>query len=337
MKFDALVVVSFGGPEGPDDVMPFLENVVRGRAVPTERLEKVAGQYDRFGGVSPINELNRRLIDDIRRTLTAQDRELPVYWGNRNWYPYLDDVIEEMRDDAIERAAAFVTSAYSSYSSCRQYIEDIEAARERVGLDAPEVIKLRPFFNHPGFVEPLADGLREALKEHPDAAVLMTAHSIPEAMAGASNYERELRDVATVVGQSAGALTWQIVYQSRSGRPGQPWLGPDINDAINELNDKTKTVVVVPIGFVSDHMEVVHDLDLVAKDTAAKRGIELIRTPTPGTDPRFVGMVLDLVAEAEDPEVTPKVIGDLPASLFPCRTGCCPSGSVDSINGAQPT
>jgi ferrochelatase len=326
VNFDALLVVSFGGPEGPDDVMPFLQNVVRGRAVPPERLEKVADQYARFGGVSPINEHNRRLIADLRSTLARRGRELPVYWGNRNWYPYLDEAIEEMGDDAIERAAAFVTSAYSSYSSCRQYIEDIEAARDRVGPDAPEVTKLRPFFNHPGFVEPLADGLREALKEHPDAAVLMTAHSIPKAMADASDYERQLADVASVVGESAGAGDWQVVYQSRSGAPSQPWLGPDVNDAIAALPEGTKTAVVVPIGFVSDHMEVVHDLDLVAAETARNRHIDLVRTPTPGNDPRFVDMIVDLLREAEDPSVAPRTAGNLPASPFPCRAGCDPPG-----------
>lgn len=311
MAFDALIVVSFGGPEAPDDVMPFLQNVVRGRAVPPERLEKVAEQYARFGGVSPINEHNRLLISHLRSTLAERGMDLPVYWGNRNWHPYLDAAVEEMRRDGIRHAAAFVTSAYSSYSSCRQYVEDIEAARARVGPGAPEITKLRPFFDHPGFVEPLADGLREALKEHPGAAVIMTAHSIPKAMADASDYERQLAEVAAGVARSAGAATWQIAYQSRSGPPSQPWLEPDINDAIDRLPTGTKTAVVVPIGFVSDHMEVVHDLDMVAAGTALNRNIELVRTRTPGHDQRFVDMILDLLAEAE-------------ASPFSCRTGCPP-------------
>jgi ferrochelatase len=337
VEFDALIVVSFGGPEGPDDVMPFLQNVVRGRPVPPERLEKVAAQYARFGGVSPINEQNRRLVTRLRSALAGRGQDLPVYWGNRNWHPHLDEAIAQMRDDGIGRAAAFVTSAYSSYSSCRQYIEDIDAARARVGLDAPEVTKLRPFFNHPEFVEPLVDGLREALKEHPDAAVLMTAHSLPKPMAGTSDYEQQLQEVAALVAQGAGAASWQVVFQSRSGPPGQPWLEPDINDAIGALPAGTKTAVVVPIGFVSDHMEVVHDLDLVAAQTARNRNVELVRTATPGADPRFVEMILDLLAEAEDPTVEPKTVGTLPASAFPCRTGCCPPGSVDFKNSARRT
>ena len=344
MNFDALIVVSFGGPEGPDEVMPFLENVVRGRNVPPARLEKVAEQYNRFGGVSPINEHNRRLVAALRNTLAARGRLLPVYWGNRNWYPFLHETVEEMRDDAIERAAAFVTSAYSSYSSCRQYIEDIEAARDRVGLNSPEIIKLRPFFDHPGFVEPLADGLREALKDSPDATVLMTAHSIPRTMADACDYERQLSGVASSLAQSAGASRWEVVYQSRSGPPGEPWLEPDINDAIAGLAGGTRTVIVVPIGFVSDHMEVVYDLDVVAAQTAKDHSIDLIRTPTPGDDPRFVEMVLDLLAEAEaeaapetgpGTEARPETDGPTESeasesAAHTCRGGCCPPGSTDA-------
>ena len=357
MTFDALIVVSFGGPEGPDEVMPFLQNVVRGRAIPPERLEKVAEQYNRFGGVSPINEHNRRLVASLRSILAERGRDLPVYWGNRNWYPFLQETIEEMRDDAVERAAAFVTSAYSSYSGCRQYIEDIEAARERAGPESPEIIKLRPFFNHPGFVEPLADGLVKALVDNPDATVLMTAHSVPKIQADVCDYERQLAEVASLVAQTAGAPNWQVVYQSRSGPPGQPWLEPDINDAIAGVaglatktrgtktagtkTAGTKTVIVVPIGFVSDHMEVVHDLDVVAAQTASNHGIDLVRTPTPGNDPRFVEMVLDLLAEAEaEPQAggapepptavraldSPTALGALGAAPFPCRAGCCPSG-----------
>ena len=339
MSFDAILVVSFGGPEGPDDVMPFLQNVVRGRGVPDDRLAKVADQYHRFGGVSPINAENRRLVTDLRAALARRDMEFPVYWGNRNWYPLLDEAIAEMRDDGVESAAAFVTSAYSSYSSCRQYIEDIESSRETVGPGAPDIVKLRPFFNHPGFVEPLADGLRDALKDHPDAAVLMTAHSIPKAMAEASDYERQLRDVGSVVAELAGLAgrqSWELVFQSRSGPPGHPWLEPDINDAIKNLPDDEQAVIVVPIGFVSDHMEVVHDLDLVAAETARRRQVALTRTPTPGNDPRFVEMIVDLVFEAESElagvgsenpladALEPRAVGSLGPRLFPCRPGCCP-------------
>lgn len=339
MSFDAILVVSFGGPEGPDDVIPFLQNVVRGRGVPDERLAKVADQYHRFGGVSPINRENRRLITDLRAALTRRDVELPVYWGNRNWYPFLEEAIAEMRDDGVASAAAFVTSAYSSYSSCHQYIEDIESSREKVGPGAPGIVKIRPFFNHPGFVEPLADGLRDALKDHPDAAVLMTAHSIPKAMADASDYERQLRDVGSVVAELAGLAgrqPWEVVFQSRSGPPGHPWLEPDINDAINDLPDDEQAVIVVPIGFVSDHMEVVHDLDLVAAETARRRQVTLTRTPTPGNDPRFVEMIVDLVFEADSElggeggenrranTFEPRAVGSLGPRVFPCRPGCCP-------------
>ena len=339
MSFDAILVVSFGGPEGPDDVIPFLQNVVRGRGVPDDRLARVADQYHRFGGVSPINTENRRLVTNLRAALARRDLELPVYWGNRNWYPLLEEAIAEMRDDGVESAAAFVTSAYSSYSSCRQYIEDIESSREKVGPAVPEIVKLRPFFNHPGFVDPLADGLRDALKGHPDAAVLMTAHSIPKAMADASDYELQLRDVGSVVAERAGLVereTCQLVFQSRSGPPGHPWLGPDINDAINNLPADEQAVIVVPIGFVSDHMEVVHDLDLVAAETAQRRQMPLIRTQTPGDDPRFVEMIIDLVLEAEsvrcgersengsEKAVEPRAIGSLEPRVFPCPPGCCP-------------
>ena len=343
MSFDAILVVSFGGPEGPDDVIPFLQNVVRGRGVPDDRLAKVADQYHRFGGVSPINTENRRLVTNLRAALARRDMELPVYWGNRNWYPLLEEAIAEMRDDGVESAAAFVTSAYSSYSSCRQYIEDIDSSREKVGPGAPHIVKLRPFFNHPGFVEPLADGLRDALKDHPNSAVLMTAHSIPKAMADASDYERQLRDVGSVVAELAGLAgreAWQLVFQSRSGPPGHLWLEPDINDAINDLPDGGQGVIVVPIGFVSDHMEVVHDLDLVAAETARRRRLALTRTPTPGDDPRFVEMIIDLALEAgselsrvrgENPRANPlanapeaRAIGSLGPRVFPCLPGCCP-------------
>ena len=316
MAFDALVLVSFGGPEGPDEVMPFLENVLAGRPVSAERLAEVAAHYHRFGGVSPINEHNRALLHRLSEMLRARRPPVPVYWGNRNWRPLLTDTVRAMRDDGIRRAAAFVTSAYSSYSSCRQYVEDIGRAREAVGPGAPEIVKLPPFFDRPGFVEPFADGLRAAVEEAgAGAPVLMSAHSIPASMAAACDYEEQLRETASLVAHAAGLedASWSLVFQSRSGPPSQPWLGPDVSDAIRALPPATEAVVVVPIGFVSDHMEVVYDLDVQAHAAAAECGIRVVRSATPGRDPRFVNMVGDLFDEASR-EGT---------QTCPCRPGRC--------------
>ncbi len=331
MAFDAVVIVSFGGPEGPDDVMPFLENVLRGRPVSPERVEQVAAHYQELGGVSPINAQNRALVDALRPALARQGLDLPVYWGNRNWHPFLADTVRAMQADGVRRAAAFVTSAYSSYSSCRQYVEDLVSARTAAGEGAPELVKLRPFFNHPGFVEPLADGLRATWNAvggdrgpGGDLPVLMTAHSIPVSMAATCDYERQLRETAGLVAERAGLRPdqWTIVYQSRSGPPGQPWLGPDINDAITARSPVPgQAVVVVPIGFVSDHMEVTYDLDRTAATTAASRGIRLVRSPTSGRDPRFVDMICDLVEEA-DGRRPPAMLGEMAPVVCPCTGGC---------------
>jgi ferrochelatase len=289
-------------------------------------MQQVAAHYLEFGGVSPINEQNRRLVAALRHTLAQRHRDLPVYWGNRNWHPLLADTVAGMRTDGVRRAAAFVTSAYSSYSSCRQYLEDLARARATVGAGAPELVKLRPYFNHSGFVAPLADGLRTARAQAgPDAPVLMTAHSIPCAMAATCDYERQLGETARLVASLAGETPdrWRIVYQSRSGPPQQPWLEPDINAAIAALPHHPATAIAVPIGFVSDHMEVVYDLDRVAAATAAGRGIRLVRSATPGTDPRFVAMIVDLVEEGEGRRA-PSVLGDLAPAAFPCAAACCP-------------
>ncbi len=306
--FDAVLLLSFGGPDGPDDVMPFLGNVLRGRPVPPERLEAVAAHYLRFGGRSPINDQNRALLAALESEFVSHGRPRPVYWGNRNWTPYLADTVARMGDDGIRRAAVFVTSAYSSYSGCRQYLDDLTAACLAVGPQAPEMVKLRPFFNHPGFVTPLADGLRAAWADAgPDAPVLMSAHSLPMAMASTCAYEAQLAETGSLVAAAAGIPDdrWQLVYQSRSGPPGQPWLGPDILDAIDRAPACTGSVVVAPIGFVSDHMEVVYDLDTQAAARAAQRGLNLIRSSTPGTDPRFVHMVCQLIDEIEQPDLAP--------------------------------
>jgi ferrochelatase len=326
MTFDALLLVSFGGPEGPDEVEPFLRNVLRGRNVPEARVRQVAARYLELGGVSPINGHNRALVEALRKELAGRSIDLPVYWGNRNWHPYLADTVRTMASDGVRRAAALVTSAYSSYSSCRQYLEDIEQARLTVGDTAPEVVKLRPYFNHPDFVEAFARGLRAArIQAGPDAPVLMSGHSIPADMAAACDYERQLRETARLVSEAAGEAGdgWSLVFQSRSGPPTQPWLGPDVNDALTELPAGVRSVIVVPIGFVSDHMEVVYDLDRIAAGIAAERGVQLVRSATPGGHPGFVGMVCDLIEEASG-RAPAAACGDLGPAPFPCAPGCCP-------------
>jgi ferrochelatase len=339
--FDAVLLVSFGGPEGVDDVRPFLENVLRGRPVSPERMQQVATHYLEFGGVSPINGQSRALVEALRHALAERHHSLPVYWGNRNWHPYLADVVQAMAADGVRRAAAFVTSAYSSYSGCRQYVEDLARARDRAGRDAPDLVKLRPYFNHPGFIEPLADGLRSArAAAGPDAPVLMSAHSIPVAMAASCEYEAQLAESARLVAERAGVPRnqWSLVYQSRSGPPQQPWLGPDINDHIRALDGAPSAVVVVPIGFVSDHMEVVYDLDRTATASAAERGIRLVRSATAGTDPRFTAMVCDLVEEAEG-QRPPALLGELGPVTCPCPAGCRPAATspVDAGRRTAPS
>jgi ferrochelatase len=330
VSFDALLLVSFGGPEGPADVVPFLENVLRGRQVGPGRMEEVAARYLDLGGVSPINGQNRALVAALQEDVARRGWSLPVYWGNRNWHPYVADTVRAMTVDGVRRAAAFVTSAYSSYSGCGQYLEDLAAARAQVGSEAPAIVKLRPFFNHPGFVEPLAAGLRAARAEAgPDAPVLMTAHSIPSAMAAACAYEQQLTATAQLVCERAGEQPgrWSLVFQSRSGPPQQPWLGPDVNEVIARLPGATSAAIVVPIGFVSDHMEVRYDLDRLAAANAAARGIRLFRCPTPGVDSRFVRMVGDLVEEAEGRR-QPVALGGLGPTPCPCGTGCRPTSGT---------
>ncbi len=321
--------MSFGGPDGPEDVRPFVANVLRGRPVTAERVEQVVSQYMLFGGRSPINDHNRALLAALERDFAAQGRPRRLYWGNRNWTPYLAETVAHMRDDGVTNAAVFVTSAYSSYSGCRQYLEDMEQARRQVGPGAPELFKLRPYYNHPGFVAPLADGLRAALAEAgQDATVLMSAHSLPVPAAAACDYEQQLRECAALVAAEAGLApdAWQLVYQSRSGRPGQPWLEPDVVDAIGRLPAGPGAVVVAPIGFVSDHMEVVYDLDTRAARAAEARGLRMVRSATPGTDGRFVRMVSQLMAETENPGSAPRLaLGPSGPRRSPCPAGCCPA------------
>ena len=345
-RYDAILLLSFGGPEGPDDVMPFLENVTRGRGIPPERLAAVAEHYHHFGGVSPINEQNRRLLAALRAELAEHGVGLPVYWGNRNWEPYLADTLRQMRDDGVRRALGFATSAFSSYSGCRQYHEDIERARAEVGAGAPEVDKLRHYFNHPGFVEPHADAVRAALASLPGprragARLVFTAHSIPVAMDASSGpegglYSAQLRESARLVAEAAApGLEWDLVWQSRSGPPQVPWLEPDVNDHLAALADRGVTdVVVSPVGFVSDHLEVVWDLDNEAADTAAELGLGFARAATPGTDPRFVAMIRELAAERRDPGCPRRALGAFPPSHDLCPVGCCPAPVRRTAGGA---
>jgi len=308
--YDAFLLVSFGGPEGPDDVMPFLRNVTRGRGVPEERLAAVAEHYYAFGGVSPINQQCRDLLAAVRADFAAGGLSLPAYWGNRNWSPYLADTVRAMAADGVRRAVALVTSAYSSYSSCRQYLDDIERARAAVGPRAPRIDKIRRFFNHPGFIEPFADHARAALALLPgevreDAHLVFTAHSIPAAMAEASGpsggrrYVAELTEASRLIAERLGGThPWTLAYQSRSGPPSQPWLEPDVRDHLAELaKSGTLAVVVIPVGFVTDHMEVRHDLDVEAAQAADALGLAFARAATPGTHPRFVSMITELVRE----------------------------------------
>ena len=323
--YDAVIVVSFGGPEGPDDVLPFLENVTRGRNVPPERLQIVAKQYERFGGVSPINAQNRALVAALDAELVRSGRGLPVYWGNRNWHPYLADTVRQMRDDGVERALAFVTSGYSSYSSCRQYLENIEAAREAVGPGAPVIDKLRQFYDHPGYVGPFARNLAVALEGLPsDTHIAFTAHSIPVAMAESSDYVAQLRETARLVAdRGAPDYPYELVFQSRSGAPSQPWLEPDIGAHIEALAAQhVPAVVVVPIGFVSDHMEVVYDLDVLAAGRAKAASIAFARAATPGTDPEFVSMIRELIDERLDSSTPRLALGMLGVRPDVCA-GCC--------------
>lgn len=337
--YDAVLVMSFGGPEGMDDVMPFLENVTRGRNVPRERLLEVAHHYELFGGVSPINEQNRALIRALEAELDRHGPRLPIYFGNRNWHPLIADTLRRMREDGVRRAITFVTSAFSCYSGCRQYREDLIRAREEVGEGAPELDKLRVFYNHPGFIHPQARRLRIALEgiareRHPTTRIVFTAHSIPLAQARHSRYEEQLREASRLVADRAGWPNHDLVYQSRSGPPHVPWLEPDILTHVEGLAGQGVTdLVVVPIGFISDHMEVLFDLDIEARELAEKHGMALTRVPTVGEDPEFVGMIRELVVErmARDPER--RALGDLGPHHDVCPVDCCLPGDPGGRHG----
>lgn len=330
--FDAIFFLSFGGPEGPDDVMPFLENVLRGRNVPPERLQEVAHHYELFGGVSPINGQNRALIAALEVELAEHGPALPVYWGNRNWHPLFEDALRRMSGDGVRRALGFVTSAFSSYSGCRQYREDLERARAAVGERSPSVEKLRAFHNHPGFIEANVDRVREALAAFPSERrgripIAFTSHSIPLSMAGGCAYEAQLQETCALVAERVGANPWALAYQSRSGPPSQPWLEPDIREHLKRLrHDDTREVVVAPIGFLSDHMEVVYDLDTEAAAVAKQFGLTMRRAAAPGTHPAIVAMIRELVLE-RTAGAEPRSLGSRGPLPDVCPADCCLPGA----------
>lgn len=333
MEFDALLIVGFGGPEKPEDVMPFLENVTRGKRIPRERLEEVAEHYYHFGGKSPINEQVDALIRSLRVELEARGPQLPIYLGNRNWDPYLAGTIRKMKADGVRRALAFITSAWSSYSSCRQYLDNIDEARAAVGEGAPEIMRLRLFYNHPGFIETMAERVLDAYStlpeaERPDAPLLFTAHSIPLSMSENCRYVGQLTEACELVAKLAGRGAWRLVYQSRSGPPTQPWLGPDIADALKEIAaGGGKQVVVAPIGFLSDHMEVLYDLDYEAKHLCDELGVTMARAGTVGNHPTFVAMIGELVRERVA-GAERRALGARGPMPDECFTGCCPAPLV---------
>lgn len=330
--YDAVLLVSFGGPEAMSDVIPFLENVLRGRNVPAERMAEVARHYEQFGGISPINEQNRKLIAAIEDSFKSHGLDLPVYWGNRNWHPMLADTLAKMANDGVKNALAFVTSAYGSYSSCRQYLENIDDACAKAGQSAPAIDKLRLYFNHPGFVEANAANQIDALSRlsgdaTKPAKVLFSAHSIPVSMAENCLYAEQLKETAALVASKTGITDWEIVYQSRSGPPSQPWLEPDVLDRLKALAQEGITDVLIhPIGFISDHMEVIFDLDTEARKLCDNLGLNMVRAATVGTHPAFVEMIRQLVLEKTSAS-RPLSLGSLGLSPDQCSNGCCSPAS----------
>ena len=328
-QYDAVLVMSFGGPEGMDDVIPFLENVTKGRNVPRERLEEVAKHYYHFGGVSPINAQNRALITALEEELHEHNLSLPIYFGNRNWHPMIEDTIRQMRDDDIQRAIAFFTSGFSCYSGCRQYREDIIGAVEAVGEGAPEFDKVRVFYNHPGFIMPVVENVQTALEkfsadERENVHIAFTAHSIPMGMARNSIYEAQLKEACRIVAEQTNTKNYALVYQSRSGSPRIPWLEPDILDYMDEIAEQgVQNLIIMPIGFVSDHMEVMFDLDTEAMEKAEGLGIKMVRAATVGTAKTFVQMIRELIVErmTENPERL--ALGKREPNHDICPINCC--------------
>lgn len=347
MEFDALLLLSFGGPEGPEQVMPFLENVTRGRGIPRERLEAVAEHYQHFGGVSPINGINRALIEQIEAVLADQGRDLPVYFGNRNWDPFAEDTVAVMRDNGVRRAAVFATSAWGGYSGCAQYQEDITRARRAVGESAPELVKLRQYFDHPLFVEMFADGVSAAAATLPrdlraGARLVFTAHSIPLRAAsrcGPDLYERQVGYASRLVAAAAGYQDFDLVWQSRSGPPQVPWLEPDVGDHLDVLVERgVRAVIACPIGFVADHIEVVWDLDNELAEQAEAAGVALARVSTPNADRRFAELVVGLLDERRLNRDPARVQGPQPVPGYGSSVdGAFCTPACEPVSAAKPS
>src|SRR5581483_3996584 len=339
---DAILIVSFGGPERREDVLPFLENVVRGRNVPRERLLQVAEHYSHFNARTPINYQNRPLIAALEAVLAEEGPPIRVYWGNRNWRPFLADAFRAMKADGVRRVFAFVTSAYGSYSGCRQYLENLERAQQEAGAGFMEVRKLRAFYNHPGFIEPMIERVKEALAGLPaqnrdSALLLFSAHSIPKRMAGSSPYAEQLAEASRLVPEAVGHPEFRLVYQSRSGPPSEPWLEPDILDELRAAAARgVRDVVVVPIGFVSDHLEVLYDLDVEARCLADSLGLRMARAKTVSADLRFVRMIRELVLERAGVVPTRRTLGVLGPSPDICPPGCCPAPHGPRPSAVEP-
>jgi ferrochelatase len=331
--YDAILIVGFGGPEKRDDVIPFLENVLRGKNVPRERMLEVAEHYYQFDGISPINAQVRKLIDSLRTELDSNDISLPIYWGNRNWHPLLAETMQQMADEGNQHVLAVVLSAYSSYSSCRQYLENIETARDAVGQDAPVIDKIRVFYNHPDFIAANTDRLRMALEQFSELQremihIAYTAHSIPCSMAGRCDYEKQLTETCRLVSEELAIPReqWELIYQSRSGRPSDPWLEPDIIDHLNAIHKQGVTnLVILPIGFLSDHLEILYDLDCEARKVCETLGLNMVRAATPGTHPQFLAMLCKLIQERLTDSPLREAIGHYGPNHDVCPTDCCPA------------
>ncbi|MDE2127833.1 MAG: ferrochelatase [Armatimonadetes bacterium] len=332
LSYDALLFVSFGGPEGPADVMPFLRNVVRGRNVPEERLLEVAAHYGRFGGCSPINQQNRDLIAALTREMQRYGMNMPIYWGNRNWKPYVTDAVAQMKSDGIHRAMAFVTSAFSSYSGCRQYLDNISDAVAQAGHGGPQIDKLRVFYNHPLFIRAVSENVEAALQRLPasvrsGAQVLYTAHSIPISMAEGCDYARQLHESCRLVSEALGRTGDRLAYQSRSGPPSQPWLEPDVLAALRDVKSSNtfQSVVIAPIGFVSDHIEVLFDLDVEARSECDELQLPMERAATVSTNPKFVRMIRELIQERMEGVQARATLGAFGPGPDHCLPDCCPA------------
>ncbi|MGB7337824.1 MAG: ferrochelatase [Phototrophicaceae bacterium] len=342
-QYDAILVMSFGGPDKADDVVPFLENVTRGRGIPRERLVEVGEHYYQFGGKSPINEQNIALIDALKEELAEHGHDLPVYFGNRNWHPMITDTLQQMKQDGVKRAIAFFTSGFSCYSGCRQYRENIIEAQAAVGDGAPEIDKIRVFYNHPGFIYPMVDNIKDALKTWSDdqqdkVHLIFTAHSIPMGQARNSAYETQLMESCRIIAEIIGTDNYKLVYQSRSGPPQMPWLEPDIVDYMEEIHaNGVNDVIIAPIGFISDHMEVLFDLDTEARDAANELGMTMVRAGTVGTAKPFVAMIRELVEERMTANPERKALGKRDANHDVCPIDCCLPGTRPTRPAAPTT